>query len=184
VDDTVLTGNVSVGNTEIECFEATDVLITGGGGTTFQVASGGSATLVAGQKVIMLPSTIGASGGYLHAYISPDGFYCIAPPASKPVFTGGTEFRPSDHDAGSFSGCLTIFPNPSSGLVTLSLTESAIDFPMTLDVFNFTGKMVRQVTLSAITGPVVDLAGEAPGICLLRLSTEGRQWTGRLIIRP
>ena len=184
VDDTVNTGNVTLGDGVTDCYDATAVLTTGGAGTSFLVQPGGSATLVAGQKVVMLPTTKAEQGGYLHAYVSTDGFYCLAPPLSKPVIAGNPASGSALSGDRADPGSLIIFPNPSQGSIALIIPETAKDRPAQLDVFDFTGRMIRQGLQVAKTAPVIDLGGEPSGIYLVRLTSEGKTWTSRVILKP
>jgi parallel beta-helix repeat protein len=59
-----------------ECFNALQTIFTGGGQGNFVVESGGSATLIAGQNIIMQPGTHIEQGAWMHAYIAPDGPFC------------------------------------------------------------------------------------------------------------
>lgn len=60
-------------NGETACYGAYQTITLAGGSSTFQVQSGGNTTLIAGQKVSMLPGTTVQSGGHLWAYITTSG---------------------------------------------------------------------------------------------------------------
>ncbi|MCX6268380.1 MAG: PKD domain-containing protein [Bacteroidetes bacterium] len=70
--------------TENQCFSAIQTITVAGDGTLFAVQNGGSATLIAGHNILILPGVSVDSGGYLHGYITSDNVYCggISPPVN------------------------------------------------------------------------------------------------------
>ncbi|MDP1622831.1 MAG: cohesin domain-containing protein [Bacteroidales bacterium] len=70
----------TVANGQTYCYNATQAITVAGNGTKFIVQNGGSASMVAGQKISYLPGTIVNSGGYMHGSITTTGQYCIAQP--------------------------------------------------------------------------------------------------------
>ncbi|MBE0662666.1 MAG: T9SS type A sorting domain-containing protein, partial [Bacteroidales bacterium] len=64
---------------DTQCFNATQSIYTAGNGGHFIVENGGTTTLIAGEKIVMLPGTKVFHGGHMHAYIAPGGPFCIEP---------------------------------------------------------------------------------------------------------
>jgi hypothetical protein len=65
-----------------------------------------------------------------------------------------------------------VFPNPGNGKFNLKATE--LSGAGTLEVYNSTGVLVKQVQISELSIPnVLDLTKEAPGLYRLSIKTEG-----------
>jgi len=72
------------------------------------------------------------------------------------------------------SVALTVFPNPASTILGLSLGGEA---PEGVSLFDITGRMV----LSG-SGATLDVSGLAPGVYLVRAATEGGFFTARVVL--
>jgi hypothetical protein len=109
--DLTVTGSVI--GPEDNCYNATN-FITVAGTDAFTVASGGSATFIAGVKINYLPGTTVESGGYMLGSIS-TGTYCEG--AEMPlvaVVTGVEPAQPVFEQA-----FFTLYPNPTNGNFTI-----------------------------------------------------------------
>jgi hypothetical protein len=84
--------NITVTNGQTVCYDATQTITTAGGGTTFIVQSGGDATLIAGQNILMLPGTSLRSGSSVMAKITTIGAYCGSEPPSEEI--PNSKFQP------------------------------------------------------------------------------------------
>ena len=71
--------NITV--TATQCFDASQTITLAANGTTFSVAAGGNATLIAGQNIIFYPGAAVLQNGYLLGQIVPGGPFC--PPPAK-----------------------------------------------------------------------------------------------------
>ncbi len=83
VPDNILLQYNIIASGQSECFDALQTITTAGGGTNFTVQNGGNVTLIAGQKILMLPGTIMQSGSYIMAKITTSGQYCGEIPSTK-----------------------------------------------------------------------------------------------------
>jgi hypothetical protein len=135
-----VTGGVVDGDTR--CYNASQTLTVAGGGTTFVVNSGGSATMIAGQNIIYLPGTTVLPGGYMHGYISTT--YCgTKSPAIVATATGENELP-----AISQKTAFKIYPNPTTGNFTLEQTTGAQFQVVNVEIYSMRGGkvMTRQLT--------------------------------------
>jgi len=177
--DTVAPGNVTIGSGQSECYEATNVLTTGGDGAAFVVQPGGSALLVAGQSIRMLPSTLAVAGGYLHAWISGET-YCPFPPADQGFITQ----MAGDNSPVARGGNLTLHPNPATGLFYVDMPAGE-GFGMTiLEIFDVTGERVLSRKWLAGATVAADLNGRPSGLYLVRVTRDSRIFTGKIILTP
>jgi hypothetical protein len=157
--------NGTVGNLQSTCYNATQTITVAGNNTTFLVNSGGSATFIAGQWIRFLPGTRVFSGGYLTGKIAPGGPWCNA--KSAVALTGEKENAPlvTDQRQG-----LTLYPNPSTGLVTLKIPESVFtEDPIQLCVFGLQGNQLISQQLSADNPLRVDLTHLPAGIYFVQV---------------
>lgn len=175
-----LVQNIEIGDSTIECFNATQTITTAGEGTTFIVESGGEAELIAGQYIIMLPGTHVNSGGNLLARITTDGFYCdgrepliVAVPYTKkltdeiPVqmLMTPTETIGTHSDMASFK----VYPNPTPGLFTLELTGFDLKEKANVTIYGVRGERIQQKEVLGEQLPVFNLQGQLPGIYFIQV---------------
>ena len=157
--------NVTVN--DLDCFDALQTISVAGNGTTFIVEDGGVVTMIAGQNILYFPGTKVDSGGYLYAYIAPEGPWCVAPtmPASgtgnqtATGFTGGNRW--------------VVRPNPTSGLFYLEFSD--LELPeATAELFNMQGVRVGiPITVQTKSIPF-DLTGKPSGVYLIKVSSDNQ----------
>jgi len=68
--------NITIGNNQTECYDASQTITVAGGGTDFTVQSGGDATLIAGQNIFLMDGTMIHAGSNMTAHITSNGIYC------------------------------------------------------------------------------------------------------------
>ena len=139
----------------LACFSATQTITVAGGGTTFVVQQGGSATLIAGRNIIFLPGATVDPGGYLHGYITPDNLYCggVSLPAASPVnplmaatnqmLTGQTTVNQQTDNL------FKLYPNPSTGVVTLEVGNPT-GTDVRIEIRDMTGRLVYARTFNGM----------------------------------
>jgi hypothetical protein len=105
--------NVSVENNQAFCYNATNTIMVAGSPTTFVVNDGGSATFIAGQKILFKTGTRVFAGGYMHGYISTQ--YCGMAPSLPMVAVVSGNLEPFKSSQIHF----LLYPNPTTGAFTL-----------------------------------------------------------------
>jgi hypothetical protein len=171
--------NISLSNNGItNCYDATQVLMVAGSGRTFTVECGGAATLVAGQKIRLLPGTKTSQcggfypGGYLHAYISTNGIYCGSLPAPMVNNPGpGNDALEASVDGISNGKRVKLYPNPSSSLFTVEQTGEDRTGMTRIEILNLNGLKMKSEELHGAMkyqGSVSDLM---PGIYFIKVFT-------------
>ncbi|MEI6455045.1 MAG: T9SS type A sorting domain-containing protein [bacterium] len=163
------------------CYNATDSIIVAGSGAKFIVNSGGSANLVAGQSVILLPGTKVLAGGYLHGYITSNDQYCnlidtnITVNPSKgialidiPVFTeDGPFFR--------------VYPNPTSGKLMISFKQDPEFSKATVYIYNMLGSNVLTDELTVDQSGELSLQNVPAGIYIIKVIIGNQVGTAKII---
>jgi PKD repeat protein len=168
VDSTTIE-NVTVPDLGSECYEATQVITAGGGGSTFLVATGGTARLVAGQKIGLLPGVLVQPGGNLHAWISTDGYFCSEPAvkmtnSEEESLTVSQAAKTIDENAFT-----TVYPNPTTGIFYLDMTDVLSQDPVSIEIYDMLGNRVMKTNLPAEKSHAFDLSGQVDGIYILKV---------------
>lgn len=155
-DLTVVTGQDT-------CFDAAQNLTTAGDGTLFIVMEGGEVTLLAGQKISLLAGTRAFSGSHLTALISSDVFcgssekYAMVSSRTDQQETTMTMEKKR----------ITVFPNPTSGTVTVMDSGKSKNNPVVFELYNSLGQAVLRETSQNILNHKFSLAGYPSGIYIL-----------------
>jgi acetyl esterase/lipase len=161
--------NVVVSSAQNPCYNATQVITVAGDGATFLVQSGGSATLIAGERVLLMAGTTVNPGGYLHAYITTTSSYCTTSPSvpvEKAIFT--------EEVPGSGEPSFRIFPNPVAENLTLELNKT--EEPVTVALYSTDGQVKMTRNIQGSLRHVLDLSRFSTGMYLLRI--DGRHLHG------
>jgi hypothetical protein len=159
------------------CYDASNTITVAGGGTTFVVQAGGSATMIAGMKISYLTGTTVQSGGYMHGYITSTHSYCGSlPPAMVALQTGIAD--PAQENSPSFA----IYPNPSSGDFTLVQKTGPVEGKVMVDILSMHGE--RLVNSSYTNSPKQEfhLADLPSGLYFVRVIKENKMEIFKLVL--
>jgi hypothetical protein len=169
--------NVTVANGQSSCYNATQTISVAGNGTTFNVGSGGSATLIAGRSISFLPGTTVNSGGYLWGYITSKGRYCgsVLPPMA-PQYLSAVEIS-MPNSTSSF----VIYPNPNPGEFALEMGAVKINEHLKIRVFNFLGREIPAKSIRIKTGYSININDQPNGIYLVRVVADGFDQTEKVV---
>jgi hypothetical protein len=100
--------------------------------------NGGSITLIAGHWIRLMPGVVVQSGGHLHAYLSET--LCENPTpllVSKETESMPDLRREPNIENGSF---FMIYPNPTTGVFTLEITNAKETAETTIELYNIVGE--------------------------------------------
>jgi hypothetical protein len=162
---TVVLDGVLIGSGQDICFEATQT-ITVGGAESFDVESGGSVNLVAGQNIRMLQGTHIHSGAYLHAWITTSGIYCGSSSSMLAVIEENY-LTGSDFELPKEQSDFRVYPNPTTGIFMLELLGVDAFSTLQCEIYDMMGKRVWHNQLPANTNYSFDLTKQQPGIYLI-----------------
>jgi hypothetical protein len=170
---------VEVGPGQDMCFEATNTLTVGGGGSTFEVQDGGTANLVAGQKVVMLDGTRVYSGGYLLARITTTSDYCGLPPPILAILEEKQTELETILETGATENFFKVYPNPTTGRFTLELSENAST--VMVEIYGAMGEQILRQEVSGFMMYEFDLSGQPRGIYIIRVLDGNEMGVERVI---
>lgn len=159
------------------CYDAQQVLTLAGNGTTFIVESGGSVTLVAGNKISILNGAKVNSGGYMHGYITTNGTFC------------GTMLAPfvANNAAGETLGTETIvknaliriYPNPTEDYVVVELSDGSSD--ANISVYSMLGGKLYQKKLNGEAKYQFSLSGRPVGVYMVRVQSGDKSEIAKVV---
>ena len=162
----------TVGSEESLCFNAQTTITTGGEGTGFLVTAGGGAVLIAGQSILMLPSTVAAEGSSMLAYITESGQYC-----NPQAYPSGIS-DPSEPVAVKW---LTAYPNPTRGGITAEFSGGMTGRTVTLQVISVMGSMVFAGQVAADEAFFIPAESLRPGLYLIHATGENGSQVVRVV---
>ncbi|MFZ4522579.1 MAG: T9SS type A sorting domain-containing protein [Bacteroidales bacterium] len=160
---------------ETRCYNAVQTITVAGGGTTFTVENGGSATMIAGQNIIYYPGTTVIPGGYLWGYIAPSGPYCTYP--AMPVVATTEEKRVGGKE--QFS--VKVYPNPTSGIFMLELEGEPARGEVVADIYGICGECVLHTSLNGEHRKVLSMENRPAGVYFLRVVATDKTATAKII---
>ncbi|MDP1622683.1 MAG: PKD domain-containing protein [Bacteroidales bacterium] len=161
--------------TGTQCFNAVQTIMVAGSGNEFNVMNGGYVTMIAGQNILYYPGTVVNPGGYMYGYIAPGGPWCAAP-TMPVVLTGTNEFQPELEKQ-----FYRIYPNPTDGTFTLELNASDNTGKWFVEIYDMNGQRIISSAFSTERKHEFSLSGKPAGIYLLRVISDRRSGTTRII---
>ncbi len=193
VRDIVIADGVNI------CFDALQTIFVAGGGHTFVVQPGGSATLIAGQNILYLPGTTVQPGGYMHGYITQTDEYCwsVSPsfvstsvsavsdtsPASRVTRHDSPVPRPVSRVPIPDSAWFRVYPNPTDGKFMVEYVGKDQPGTITVEVFGMKGERILTKEMTNVRKQEFSLEGRANGIYLVRIVAEEATETVRVLKR-
>lgn len=173
--------NMNILSGQSFCADAVQTIYVAGNGTTFNVEAGGTTHLIAGQNVIISPGTTVQNGGTLHAYISSDCLYCSAP---KSVVANNAEDANSEQETiskDSRGDFFRVFPNPTSGRITIEILNTVTNHPAAIDLFGMQGSWIATLELNDQNRCYFDLGAYPSGIYVVRAVAGNEVKTAKIL---
>ncbi|MCX6268324.1 MAG: T9SS type A sorting domain-containing protein [Bacteroidetes bacterium] len=156
------------------CYDATQTITTAGDGTTFTISDGDSATMIAGQKITYLPGTTIYPGGLMHGFITTDGQYCSLLKSSPIASSMEKKEVNNTLSARSSGNIFHVYPNPTTGLITLDRANIEEQGPLQVELFNMRNEKVVSLSLAGGKSHTLSLSDRPSGIYLLRMFSNGQ----------
>lgn len=147
VHDTIVLGPVNIPPWVDTCVAAIKTIIVGGQ-DIFQVESGGSINLEAGEQIRMLQGTQIYEGAYMRARIISDDMFCLN---YRSDFVNGDDVSDSENEPLIKAGnsIFRVYPNPTSGILNIDMSASNPETDFIIEVFNIIGE---KIVSQSITG--------------------------------
>ena len=179
---TVLPVNFNPGTTIVQagtshCYDALQTIYIAGGGALFTVASGGSATMIAGHSISYLPGTHALHGAYMHGYITTNNQYCGGMAPAMVTVVTGDEPVPDV----SASHAFRVYPNPTTGNFTVEPVGDPTPGQVRVDVLNINGVKVLSEEITWEGKHLFSISTRPPGIYFIHILSGDRTETVKLI---
>jgi hypothetical protein len=159
---------IDLGPDSVACDDAVVALDAGAGYDSYLWSTGETTQTIAFD-------TTGIGAGVFELWVEVHSGACIV--SDTVVIT----FDPcAGIDMSSGFASYTVFPNPASGIVNISVT--GVSGELSLDVFSVQGKSVYTGKVNAGTITQPDLSGLPKGIYLIRILNDKTSMTGRVVI--
>ena len=169
--------NVTVASEQNFCYNAKNTITVAGNGTYFDVLSGATVAMIAGQNIIFLPGTIVQNGGYLKGSITSNGSFCTASPVPSVKDAATTGVPPVESGGYAFS----IFPNPATSEVTVDLHGVADKAQSLLELFSVQGSRVYTQTITGSGKFSFSVTGIQAGVYCLRIVSGDKVQTRMMV---
>lgn len=168
--------NITIPNGTSNCYNATQTITVAGTGSAFTVQPGGSATLIAGLKIDVLPGAIVQAGGYFWGHIAPSGPFCQTPSIPAVISTKA----PSEPEA-PVTSSFRIYPNPTTERFILELNEETQIDKVTVDICGMWGEKIQTVVLQGERKHEFSISDKPAGLYFIRVISGNRSETTKLI---
>jgi hypothetical protein len=169
--------NISVFPEEVLCYDATETITVAGGETFFKVFPFGSVTLIAGQRIFLLPGTNIGEGGYLHGRIATNGHYCDSTGKHMEKYAQSSDIMP----AKSIDAGIRLYPNPAGEFVTIQINGLSENTRCAFELFNLQGQSILKQQLTGNGSHQINLSQVVPGAYFLQVITGNQIQTAKLL---
>jgi hypothetical protein len=191
IDDVQITGlpvnrqlsGITIPAGASNCYNASQTITVAGSGTFFTVEDGGSATLIAGLKINMLPGASVKPGGHLSGYIAPSGPFCASPGFMSRNPDGNITENDQEMPANNTIGAhFKVYPNPNTGKFTLVLSSGGEENE-TADIliYSLMGNTVLKEEMKGILKTDISLSDKPNGIYIIQVVSGNRTGTAKII---
>jgi hypothetical protein len=168
--------NIEISNGQVACYNALQTITVAGSGTLVTVKTGGSATMIAGQNIKLLPGTKVQPQGYLWGYIAPSGPYCLTPsmPAAS---SSGPELPQKEQVQASFIA----YPNPTTGNFTLEYKGEKPFGQVVVEITDSHGETVFKTSLNGKNTQEFSLSSYPVGLYFVRVTSGELSETRKIV---
>ncbi len=165
--------NVDILDGQSYCYSATGTIFTAWNNAPFIVEAGGSATLISGGIIRMLPGSNFKDGSYVHASIRPSGPFCNMATSAGMLASMDSRSGPETPVPTGRGPEISVWPNPTSGLLTVDIPLSADASSIRLQLFNMWGTKLLSRDLPGSGRHEISIESVPNGIYILTVQSAG-----------
>lgn len=173
--------DLTITNGMNHCYDALQNIVVAGNGTYFIIEPGGSATMIAGERIRYLPGAKVYEGGFMHGYITTEAQYCNVKNSGGGINSSDTGLESAASQGNSTSQLFRVYPNPTTGNFTFELTGEDIDQKMQVEIYTMRGEKIMAAELKGDRKHEFSLAAIPSGLYYIRVVTGKYTGTGKII---
>jgi hypothetical protein len=155
----------TIQNNESECFNALETITA----QYLYILSGANVEMIAGHKIVLLPTVGVYYGGTFHAYITITGDYCENLRSIMSSADEEDQFHDPTTVLAKNTGFVKVSPNPTSGIFSLEILKTCNEPRLIIEVYSMLGESIFHTELPASSIYKIDLSGRQPGIYIVRV---------------
>lgn len=153
---------VNIGTGDASCYNATQTITA----SNLLVQTGGSVELIAGSNIVLNAEIIVEEGAYFRAHIASD--YCLQT-SSLLIADGVMETKDEIAETPVLQTLFTAYPNPTSGFITLKITDAASPTEIIIEAYSMMGEMLLRRSYQGTSQYELDISGLPAGVYTIRL---------------
>jgi hypothetical protein len=165
-----------VNSGEVVCYDAANTIVIAEL-APFTIENGGSATMIAGQKILYLPGTTVKAGGYMHGYISASDYCGQLPAAIVSTGAGSNEELPVNTDKAEF----VVYPNPTNGNFTLEVKGNLPETALQIEIYTMQGERIMNNEINGLRKQVFMFGDMPAGLYFVKIVSGNEVSTIKLI---
>jgi len=166
---------------EDNCYDAGQTIYVAGNGTAFIVQSGGTATLIAGEKISFMPGTKVFEGGSMHGYITTTGQFCGNKSGGGSGNGEGIATDTLPNPNITANQVFRVYPNPTTGNFILELNGDNNGSSIQADIYSMQGEKIVAAEFKGEKKHEFSLAGYPPGLYFIRVVNGKDTGAGKII---
>lgn len=165
-DDNVILQNITVASGVSLNHQANLTIEAAGGGTFYNINSGGSSTMIAGNSVKLLTGFHAQAGSSFKAKLGS----CTLSPVKRARFNDSfAENDPSELIE------FQVYPNPNAGYFSLDVNITGEDSSVDFAVFSLMGKLVHYQKITASGTIDIDISNQPPGVYIGKIVSNNKE---------
>ena len=174
--------NVTINNSQAECYNAADTITVAGSGTVVDILLGGEAIFIAGERIHFKPGFNAFPGSNVNAYITITGEYCSS---QQPMMAANDNTLDIEQDDDNLSEItddkqnVMIYPNPTTGHATVDFMGNATKAD--IQILNFQGNKLFQLECDNQNKVEFDISTLPSGMYIVVIKTQEQIITRKII---
>jgi D-alanyl-D-alanine carboxypeptidase len=176
--------NLSLANSAVECFNATDTITIAGEGSIVDFQTGSLVTLIAGQSIRFLPGFNAHSGSWIDAHITTNGTFCNGTTgieAEQPAQKSGSSLMNAEKISELLEErSVKIYPNPNNGNFNIEFLN--LDHVAEIRIYNTLGKTIFRGIVNNLVQQQVNLGGIVKGLYMVKITDQKEQFIRKVVV--
>ncbi len=174
--------NVTINNSQAECYNAADTITVAGSGTMVDILLGGEAIFIAGKRIHFKPGFNAYPGSYVNAYITITGEYCGSQQSMMAANENTLDIEQDDGNLSEITNYkqnVKIYPNPTSGITTIDFMGTTTQAD--IQILNFQGQQMLELEYNNQNKVKLNISSLPVGMYIIVIKTQTQIITRKII---